>query len=318
MKIHSRWLTVALSAVLTATISFSLMAQSVGNKATTSPQQLFASPDEAVNGLVEAIRAGDAKSLLKVIGPDARAWLFTGDAVADKADMHRFLARYEEKNSLVMEGNDKAILNTGSDDWPFPAPIVKQGEFWKFDAEAGREEVINRRVGHNELNTIQTLHAIVDAQREYAATDNDRNGFNDYAPRFRSQSGKKDGLYWPTKAGEPESPLGPLLAVSASEGYNLQAGNAKQQPYHGYLFKILTKQGKEAPGGAFDYMVKGKLIGGFAVVAYPLTYGVSGVKAFIVNHDNVIYEKDLGPDSSKIGAAMTTYNPDSTWSKVIE
>lgn len=318
MKMYTHCLAVALSAALTATISLAAVAQPAGVSAKAAAQQVFASPDEAVSGLVEAVRAGDAKALLKLIGPEARAWLFTGDAVADKRDWARFLASYDEKNSLEMEGDDKAILNVGNDAWPFPAPLVKRGESWRFDAAAGREEVTNRRVGRNELDTIQTLLAVVDAQREYAAADADQNGFNDYARRFKSSPGRKDGLYWPTKAGEPDSPLGPLVGAATREGYGKQAGEGKPQPYHGYFYRVLTKQGMEASGGAFDYLVKDKLIGGFAVVAYPVTYGVSGVKTFIVNHDGAVYEKDLGPNTAKTGASMTKYNPDSTWDAVTD
>lgn len=318
MKIHTHWLAVALSAALTATISLTSMAQPPGMSTKAAAQQVFASPEEAVKGLVETVRAGNAKALLKVIGPEARAWIFTGDTVADKRDWARFLASYDEKNSLEMEGDDKAILNVGNDDWPFPAPLVKRGASWMFDAAAGRDEVTNRRVGRNELDTIQTLLAVVDAQREYAAADADKNGFNDYARKFKSSTGKKDGLYWPAKAGEPESPLGPLVGAATREGYSKKAGKGKPRPYHGYYYRVLAKQGIDAPDGAFDYLVKGKLIGGFAVVAYPVSYGVSGVKTFFVNHDGAVYEKDLGPNTAKTGAAMTKYNPDSTWAAVTD
>ena len=200
--------------------------------------------------------------------------------------------------------------------WPFPAPIVKKGDKWSFDADAGREEVINRRVGRNELDTIQTMLAIVDAQREYAAGDADGNGYADYATRFMSKPGKKDGLYWETKAGEPQSPLGPVVAQAVREGYIAIGKARKPAPYNGYYYRILTKQGKDAPGGAYDYMVKGKLFGGFAVVAYPSSYGNSGVKSFLVNHDGVVWEKDLGPSSAVEAGKMKAYNPDKTWSKV--
>ena len=193
---------------------------------------------------------------------------------------------------------------------------MKKGATWTFDASAGREEVINRRVGRNELDTIQTLLAIVDAQREYAASDADGNGYADYARRFRSSPGKKDGLYWPDEAGKPPSPLGSLVAVASREGYG--KGQPKEgQPvaYHGYHFRILTGQGKNATGGAYDYMVKDKLLGGFAVVAWPATYGVSGVQTFLVNHDGVVYESDLGAQTATLAAGMARFNPDSKWRK---
>lgn len=318
MNMHTRWLTVVLSVALTATIFLPSLAHAADKPAAANAQKTFASPDEAVKALVEAVRASDNKTLLKILGSDARTWLSSGDSVADQGDRERFLAKYDAKNALVMEGDEKAILNVGEDDWPFAAPIVKRGDSWAFDAVAGREEVINRRVGRNELDTIQTLRAIVDAQREYAAADADKNGFHDYARKFRSRPGKKDGLYWPAQADEPESPLGPLLAVASREGYDLPSGKAKQQPYHGYYYKILTRQGKDAPGGAFDYLVKGKLLGGFAVVAYPVSYGVSGVQTFVISHDATLYEKDLGPATAKTAPAMTTFNPDSSWSEVTD
>jgi Protein of unknown function (DUF2950) len=205
------------------------------------------------------------------------------------------------------------VLTVGDDGWPFPAPLVKKGDQWAFDAAAGREEVVNRRVGANELAAIQTLLAVVDAQRSYASADPDRNGIANYAAKFISTPGKKDGLYWETKAGEAQSPLGPLVGAASAQGYK---ASTKPQPYHGYLFRIIAAQGKGAPGGAYDYRVKGRLFGGFAVVAYPASYGLSGVKTFIVNHDGIVYEKDLGPATATTAAAMSAYNPDKTWEKV--
>jgi hypothetical protein len=197
---------------------------------------------------------------------------------------------------------------------------VKHGDKWTFDANAGREELVNRRVGRNELDAMQTILAIVDAEREYAASDADGNGFADYARKFRSSPGKKDGLFWPTAEGAPPSPLGPLVAVAAKEGYGKGAKEADRttgtpQPYRGYYYRILTAQGKNAPGGAYDYMVGNKLLGGFAVVAYPATYRVSGVTTFLVNHEGVVYEKDLGAQTASIAGNMTLFNPDSTWRK---
>ena len=193
---------------------------------------------------------------------------------------------------------------------------MKKGDKWSFDADAGREEVMNRRVGRNELDTIQTMLAVVDAQREYALKDADGNGLADYAARFRSTPGKKDGLYWPTKEGEPQSPLGPLAAQAVREGYGKNLGVNKPAPFHGYYYRLLTSQGKDAPGGAYDYLVKGRLMGGFAVVAWPASYGNSGVKTFIVSHDGVVHEKDLGPGTAGAAGKMKSYNPDKTWSKV--
>jgi len=280
-----------------------------------SVQSTYASPEAAAKALADAVRAQDVNALFAVVGPSSRSWILSGDPVADREGWGKFLAGYEKKNSIAKSGDAKATLLVGEDEWPFPAPLVQKAGKWAFDAEAGREEVINRRVGRNELDTIQTMLAIVDAQRLYASKDPDGNGVAAYAAHFVSKPGKKDGLYWDTKPGEPESPLGPLVGEASSQGYSTQAQGSKPQAYHGYHFRILTRQGKDAPGGAYDYRVKGKLFGGFAVVAYPANYGVSGVKTFIVNHEGVVYEKDLGAATAATAAAMTHYNPDKTWQK---
>jgi hypothetical protein len=281
----------------------------------TAAQSTFASPEAAAKALADAVRAQDVNALLAVVGPSSKSWLFSGDAVADREGWGKFLAGFDKKSAIAKDGDSRATLVVGDDDWPFPAPLVKKGDKWTFDAEAGREEIINRRVGRNELDTIQTLLAIVDAQRLYASRDPDGNGVADYAASFMSAPGKKDGLFWETKAGEPQSPLGPLIGAASAQGYAKQAQGAKPNPYRGYYYRMITRQGKGAPGGAYDYRVKGRMFGGFAVVAYPATYGVSGVKTFIVNHDGVVYEKDLGAATPTAAAAMTVYNLDKTWQK---
>jgi hypothetical protein len=300
---------------ITRTLAAAIAAFGLAQAAPAFAQQAFATPEEAAKALADAVRTGKSPGIIKVMGAKSQAWIFTGDAVSDREDWTQFLARYDKKNALARDGDAKAVLNVGEDDWPFPAPLVKKGGKWMFDAEAGREEVMNRRVGRNELDTIQTLLATVDAQREYASNDSDGNGFNDYARRFISTKGKKDGLYWATKDGEKQSPLGPLVASATSEGYG-QAKASKPQPYHGYFYRILTSQGKDSPGGAYNYLVKDKLVGGFAVVAYPATYGNSGVKTFVVNHEGVVFEKDLGKSTASAAAALKAFNPDKTWQKV--
>jgi hypothetical protein len=253
---------------------------------------------------------------MQVVGPASRSWLMTADDVADRAEWKLFLAAYDRKNAVVNKGDDAAVLTVGDDDWEFPAPIVRKDGRWAFDAAAGREEILNRRVGRNELDTIQTLLAIVDAQREYAATDPNGDGLPDYAARFVSTPGKKDGLHWETSEGQPPSPMGPLIAKAVGEGYGAKVSAGKLVPYHGYLFHILTAQGEHASGGAYDYMVNGHLFGGFAVIAYPNAYGINGVKSFIVNHEGVVYEKDLGPSTTTEAAKMTRFDPGPGWSKV--
>jgi hypothetical protein len=203
----------------------------------------------------------------------------------------------------------------GNNNWPFPIPLVKKGEGWVFDTDKGREEILNRRIGENELYTIQVCRAIVDAQREYAIKDRDKNGLLEYAEKFVSDPGKKNGLYWETRAGEGQSPLGPIMARARGEGYQGKP-SATPSPYHGYYYKILTAQGKDAPGGAYSYLVKGKMIGGFGVVAYPAEYENSGVMTFIVNHDGTVIQKDLGKNTASVAKGMTVYNPDKTWTEV--
>jgi hypothetical protein len=283
--------------------------------AKATAQKSFATPEAAAKALADAVRARDAQALLAVVGPTSKDWLFSGDPVADRSDRAKFLAAYDKKNEINKDGETEATLVIGDDNWPFPAPLVKKGEQWVFDAAAGREEIINRRIGHSELDTLQTLAAIVDAQREYAAADPDHTGFSVYARRFISSDGKKDGLYWPTPTGAAPSPLGPLVGVAAKEGYRLKSGQSQPRPYHGYYYRLLTAQGKNANGGAYDYLVNGRLIGGFAIVAYPAKYRVSGVMTFIVNHDGTVYEKDLGKATSAEAANMGRFDPDKTWKK---
>ena len=283
-------------------------------------QKVFATPEEAAKALTEALRKDDKNLLLAVIGQSSGNWLSSGDEIEDRREKEKFIAAYDRKSSISeATTGDKAFLLVGEDDWPFPAPIVRKGKGWIFDAVAGREEIINRRVGKNELDTIQTLLAIVDAQREYAAGDLDGNGYHDYARHFISSKGKKDGLYWPVQAGEPLSPLGPLVGAAAREGYGKKSGGgksgAKPPAYHGYRYRLLEAQGKGAPGGAYSYLVGGKMIGGFAIVAYPAKYGVSGVMTFLVNHDGVVYQRDLGKSTEADALAMRRFNPDPSWKK---
>lgn len=279
-------------------------------------QQSFVSPEAAAKALAEAIRAQDSKAIMGIVGPKARNWLSSGDKVADQTDQQKFLAAYDLKNSISTASDGRAFLLVGADDWSFPAPLVRKGQGWVFDAAAGREELLNRRIGRNELDAIQTLLAIVDAQREYAAADPDGNGFNDYARRFVSSEGKKDGLYWPVAAGEAQSPLGPMIGAAAREGYG-KAKSAGSTPaaYHGYRYRILTSQGVNAPGGAYSYLVNDKLIGGFAVLAYPARYGVSGVMSFLVNHEGAVYQKNLGKETEATAEKMRSFSPDSGWKK---
>ena len=274
-------------------------------------QQSFKSAEEAADALGAAARSGDRGAMLTVLGRVGADIASSGDAVADTATRQEFLAAYDAKHQVAMEGDSKAILIVGKDDFPFPIPLVRKEGAWQFDTAAGREEILFRRIGRNELRTIQTCLAYVDAQNEYAEKGVAGNGV--YAQRIVSRPGQKDGLYWPTKAGEDESPLGELAASAAASGYSAGQG---RRPYHGYFYRILTRQGADAPGGALDYSVRGKLIGGFALVAYPAEYGNSGIMTFIVSHDGTVYQKDLGRSTGRTALGMTTFNPDKTWQKV--
>jgi hypothetical protein len=276
-------------------------------------QERFATPDEAVTALVMASKSGDQAGVLRILGPGSQDIVSSGDPVADAAARKRVIDAYDAKHQVVMEGNDKAALVIGNEEWPFPIPLVRADGRWSFDTAAGRDEILFRRIGRNELSTIQTVLAFVDAEQDYAEKGIGGNGV--YAQRIVSRPGKKDGLYWPVEAGEEQSPLGELAADAAAEGY--RAGQ-QRIPYHGYYYKILTRQGASAPGGAIDYVVRGNMIGGFALVAWPAEYRNSGVMTFLVNHQGRIYEKDLGPGTIGIASSMTTFNPDSSWHQVSE
>ena len=276
-------------------------------------QRRFETLEEATQALIAAIRAGDQKELVAILGQQGKGLVSSGDPVADRRVGNRFVALYDEQHRFEA-GGGKVVLVVGREDFPFAIPIVPDGPSWRFDTAAGREEIINRRIGQNELNTIQVVLAYVDAQREYYARDPDNNGLLQYARAFGSTPGKRDGLYWPTKPGERPSPLGPLVVRARGEGYSKTS--AAPVPYWGYYYRILTAQGEDAPGGAYDYLAHGRLMGGFALVAYPAQYGSSGVMTFLVNHDGVVYQKDLGPNSAAIARAMKEFNPDSTWKKI--
>jgi hypothetical protein len=278
-----------------------------------APRQItFASPEAAADALVAATRLGKTADLEKILGPSGRQLIFSGDRVADREGREKFAADYADKHAIAPESDGKAILVIGADEWPFPIPLVKQSDRWRFDTDAGAEEILNRRIGRNELNAIQVCSAIVDAERDYAGKDRTGAGYLEYAQKFMSSPGKRDGLYWPTTTGE-ESPIGPLVVAARAEGYATKTAPDKPAPYHGYFYRILKQQGQDAPGGAHSYIVKGHMIGGFALVAFPAKYGDSGVMSFMVNQDGVIYEKNLGPDTAAIGRGMTVFNPDASW-----
>jgi len=281
--------------------------------AATTKQTTFTSPEQAVDSLLTAVRAGNKGDLLRILGPEGKKLISSGDPVADGQARDKFVAKADEGKKVVKEGDARAILVVGKDEWPLPIPIVKQDSGWHFDTKAGAQEIVDRRIGANELNAIEVCRAYVDAQTDYAMKDRNNDGFKEYAQKFVSSPGKHDGLYWPAQAGEEESPMGPLAASARAEGYGSTHVEGKRTPYYGYYYRILKAQGKSAPGGAVDYVVKGHMIGGFALVAFPAEYGVSGIMSFIVSYDGVVYQKDLGPSTAKIAGAMTRFDPDPTW-----
>ncbi len=302
----------AITKTLAAALLFFVVIPTAWASGPAEDLQGFATPEAAVGALAAAIGSNDAAHLLAIFGKDGMALFSSGDPVADQQRREKFTQAYERKHALSREGAGM-ILIIGDQDWPFPIPMVQHGARWFFDTAAGKEEMLNRWIGENELDTIQTLLAIVDAQREYAMQDRDGDGLLEYAEKFAGDPGRRNGLYWETAPGEAPSPLGRLVAEAWSEGYRRTGEPSGPIPYHGYYFRILKAQGPHADGGPYDYMVNGHMIGGFGVLAYPATYGVSGVMSFQVNHAGVIYEKNLGPATAKIAPVIEAFDPDRTW-----
>ena len=272
-------------------------------------QKTFASAEEAGSALFTAAQANDEKAMLSIFGPDGKLVVYSGDEVQDREMHANFSKQYQEMHRLVNEPDGTTTLYIGAENWPAPIPLVHKGNVWYFDTEAGTREILYRRVGRNEVTTIRVCQELVAAQKDYASQNH-----NEYAQRFFSDEGQHNGLYWKAAAGAPQSPIGPLIAAAVKEGYaNIPEGGAT--PFHGYYFHILTAQGHHAPGGSKNYIVRGKMTGGFAFVAYPAEYRSSGVMTFIVGSNGVVYEKDLGKNTEALVKAMTKFNPDSSWHK---
>ncbi len=279
-----------------------------GASAQSAKPQGFATPEAAADALTDAIRRDDSKAVAAILGSGWRD-LVLGRPEDEAQLREKFLEAWDARHKVVVDGN-KATIEAGTTGWTGPIPIVRDGDQWRFDTEAGRQEITARRIGRNELSVIQSLLALVDAQHDYAALDPMKVGAPVYARRLLSSPGRKDGLYWDTAPGEPESPIGPALATAQAHG---QGGT--EDGYYGYRFRLLYAQGPDAPGGAYDYLVKDRMIGGFAILAWPIRYDDTGVMTFMVNQDGVVYEQDLGPDTATKAAAITTYNPDKAWEK---
>jgi hypothetical protein len=275
-------------------------------------QRDFASIDDAVGALVAAARSDDTSALVRVLGSEAEPAIASGDPVQDRNARGRFVRAYEAEHTLSRDATGVATLLVGTDQWPFPFPLVQSDGRWHFDSDAGTDEIVNRRVGANELATIQSCLAFVDAQREYFMRNPQGAALLQFAQKLVSTKGEKDGLYWPTTGDEPPSPLGPAFARAQAEGY-FQDGPSKNEPLRGYTYRLLTAQGPNAPGGAYSYLVDGKMIGGFALIAIPAEYGRSGVMTFTVNHDGVVYSKDLGPETPTVARTIQTFDPDPSW-----
>jgi len=282
-------------------------------------QQAFASDDEAAKGLLDALKAGNRDEVGHIFGTAAHEEMLSGDKVQDEKRFAGMAKHAGEQLRVEKVSDAKCILHIGEKDWPFPIPLVKAptGK-WFFDTQAGKQEILARRIGANELATIKVCRAFVAAQREYASKDRDGSGVLQYAQHYRSTPGKRDGLYWEATPGEEESPAGPMVAEAALKGYSARKSTEGRRPYQGYFLHILTRQGSAAPGGRYNYVINGRMIAGFALVASPAKYGVSGIMTLIISHHGKLYEKDLGPNTAELVRKMTEYNPDSTWCLVAD
>jgi hypothetical protein len=275
-------------------------------------QKTFSSPEDASNAFFTAVQSNDEKVMLDILGPEGKHIVSSGDETEDAQSRANFVQRYQQMHRLVKEPDGTTVLYIGAENWPTPIPLVNNGHSWYFDAEAGKNEILYRRVGRNELSAINVCQELVAAGKEYYSSQH-----NEYPQKILSDEGQHNGLYWKSAAGEPRSPVGPLVAAAVTEGYAPSRSGAPT-PYRGYYYHILTRQGENAPGGAKDYIVSGKMVEGFAFVAYPAKYRSSGVMTFIVNEDGAVYQKDLGKETDVLAKAMKEYNPDSSWQKAEE
>jgi hypothetical protein len=276
--------------------------------------ETFASPEQAVEALAAAWHGGRAADLLKIFGSAGQSLVRSGDPVAERNARRRFAASYDQRHRIERGGGGEAVLVIGNEDWPYPIPIMQQGSGWRFDVKAGAMQILDRRIGRDELNAIAVARAYVEAQRDYAAKDPLRSGLHEYAQQLASSDGEHNGLYWPAAAGGAESPLGPLVATAEAKGYPAPPPTAGgRAPFEGYYFRILTGQGGQAPGGARSYLAHGRMTAGFALVAYPATWGDSGVMTFVVNQNGIVFEKNLGPHTTSVARRITAYDPDRSW-----
>jgi hypothetical protein len=298
-------------AVACAAVLIAVLASS--NRAAAQAARAFASPEDAVSTLIETVRGGDVETLVAIFGADGKELIDSSDPPTARRNQQVFVVATRERWRLEDEGATRKTLVIGNEEWPFPVPLVKDADGWRFDTAAGKEEVLARRIGRNELSTIATCRAYVTAQQRYAQQGHDGRPPGRYATKFLSDAGKENGLYWPAARGQKRSPLGDLVAQAAEEGRPIGTDRTGPSPLHGYYFRILTAQGAAAPGGAKPYVADGEMSGGFALVAWPAQYDVTGVMTFVVNHDGVVYEKDLGASTDALARNLTAYDPDSSW-----
>jgi hypothetical protein len=294
------------------------LALPAGAAAPPPPQRDFASAEEAATALVAALRDQKEADLRAILGPDADRLIDTGDPYNDREIQQRFVALFDQKHAIGQPSPGQAELDVGPDDWPLPIPIVQDNGRWRFDTKAGAQEIIDRRIGRNELSAIRTLLACIDAEQDFFARAKQTTGTGVYTARLASTPGKQDGLYWPVAEGETESPLGPLVDTAEGQGYPGELIGGKPDPYEGYFFRILTAEGSNANQGAKSYIRSGKMTGGFAFVAWPSRYETSGIMSFIAGPDGDVYQKDLGPDTASAAAAIKTFDPDLSWTRVEE
>jgi hypothetical protein len=313
----TRWRLTTLTVLSFAILTFASVLMKASAWAAEPKQRAFRSPASAAAALVDTVRSDNLKEMTAVLGPGGEDIVSSGDPVADNNGREDFTKRYDQMHRLSYDDQGHVILYVGADNWPFPIPIVKQGDLWIFDTPAGKRELQYRRIGRNELYTIDVLQELADAQKDYADLQKQSSGEARFAQKILSDPDKKNGLYWPTSGAEPESPIGPLIAGASAEGYKRDP-SGRPAPFHGYYYKVLTGQGADAPGGAQDYVVDGKMTRGFAFLAYPAEYRDSGVMTFMIDKQGVMVEKDLGPDTEKIAPTITSFNPDSSWSELQE
>lgn len=314
---HGALRALAMVAIVVASVTTGAARLCAQHAAPVVTPRMFATSDDAIAALRDAAKLRDRAAVRDIFGPVLDE-MMTGDKVEDSTDFEEFASAMTAMCNPSLDSAGTIVLNIGAQNWPFPIPLVKNGGKWFFNTAAGKEEIIARNIGEDELNTIRVCRAYVAAQREYAAEDRDGDGVPQFAMRFRSSQGKKDGLYWEPAPNEPLSPFGPLIADAQSEGYSKKPLSKSRRPFHGYFFKIITRQGPAAPGGAYDYVINGHLIAGFAMVAYPARWGESGIMTFIVNQQGHVYQCNLGPKTPEIAPQISEYNPDSAWTPVPE